>query len=177
MTDLIHRAQKIRLVLLDVDGVLSDGTINISGEGEAYKSFYVRDGLGIQMLQKAGIPVGIITGRTSRIVAERARELGIRHIAQGQGFKVPAWEAKLAELHLTPEEAAYMGDDVPDLPLLKRAGLAATPSDGNPCLDGIVHWRAPARGGRGAVRALAELILKSQGRWDGLVRETFEEGR
>lgn len=170
-----ERARRIRLLVLDVDGVLTDGSINISGNGELFKSFNVRDGLGIRLLQKIGVEVAILTGRTSTIVAERARELGIEHVLQGQRYKVPAYEDLLARLSISDNEVAYMGDDLPDAPLLSRAGLAATPADGNPELD--VDWRAPAPGGHGAVRALAELIVKSRGGWDALVRDVFYEGR
>ena len=149
-----EKARRIRMVILDVDGVLSDGTINVSGSGELYKAFFVRDGLGIKMLQKAGIPVGIITGRTSDIVARRAEELGITDLAQGQRFKTNAWEAMLARRGLENEEVAYMGDDVPDLPLLMRAGLSATPADGIADLDGgrKVRWPTVASSFRNASR-------------------------
>lgn len=172
-----EKARRIRMVILDVDGVLSDGTINVSGSGELYKAFFVRDGLGIKMLQKAGIPVGIITGRSSDIVARRAEELGITDLAQGQRFKTNAWEAMLARHGLENEEVAYMGDDVPDLPLLMQAGLSATPADGIADLDDLVDFRSRFPGGRGAVRELAELILRAQDRWDDLIRQTYVEGK
>lgn len=174
---LTEKARRIRMVILDIDGVLSDGAIHIGSEGELFKAFYVRDGLGIKMLQKAGIPVGIITGRSSEIVARRAEELGITDLAQGQRFKMNAWEAMLREHGLQEDEVAYMGDDVPDLPLLMRAGLAATPADGIEELDAIVDWRARHPGGRGAVRELSELILRSRGLWDELIQRTYVEGK
>lgn len=177
MTTVSSRAARIRLVILDIDGVLTDGAINISGSGELFKRFHVRDGLGIKMLQKAGIEVGIITGRTSDIVAARMRELGITRVAQGQLFKTTAYENMLRETGLTDENVAYMGDDVPDLPLLMRVGLATTPADGNPCLLEYTHWQSTCRGGNGAVRELAELILKSQGVWNNLIRDTYVLGR
>lgn len=177
VAQLQEKARRIRMVILDVDGVLSDGTINVSGAGELYKTFFVRDGLGIKMLQKAGIPVGIITGRSSDIVARRAEELGITDLAQGQRFKTNAWEAMLARHGLANDEVAYMGDDVPDLPLLMRAGLSATPADGIAVLDALVDFRSRFPGGRGAVRELAELILRAQGRWDDLIRQTYVEGK
>lgn len=171
------RAEKIRLVVLDVDGVLTDGAINISGNGELYKRFNVRDGLGIKMLRKAGIEIAIITGRTSDIVAERAKELAITRVAQGQRFKTKAFEALLQETGLTDEKVAYMGDDVPDLPLIMRVGLATTPADGNPMLLNYTHWQSSFNGGHGAVRELSELILKSQGVWDKLIHETYVLGQ
>ena len=171
------KAKKIKLVVLDVDGVLTDGQIVTGSQGELCKHFDVKDGLGIKMLQKAGIPVGIITGRSSDIVARRAEELGITDLAQGQRFKTNAWEAMLARHGLENEEVAYMGDDVPDLPLLMRAGLSATPADGIADLDDLVDFRSRFPGGRGAVRELAELILRAQDRWDDLIRQTYVEGK
>lgn len=177
MTTVKSRAQKIRLLVLDVDGVLTDGAINISGNGELFKRFNVRDGLGIKMLQKAGIEIAIITGRTSDIVAERAKELGITKVAQGQRFKTHAFDQLLNSMGLTNEQVAYMGDDVPDLPLLMRVGLATTPADGNPDLLNYTHWQSAFTGGHGAVRELSELILKSQGVWDKLIHETYVLGK
>ena len=174
---LSEKAKKIRLVVLDIDGVMTDGSIITSGSGELFKRFYVRDGLGIKMLQKAGIEVAIITGRTSDIVTERCRELGITRVAQGQRFKTTAYEALIAEVGVTDEEVAYMGDDIPDLPLLMRVGLSTTPSDGNACLNELIHWRSAFPGGQGAVRELSELILKSKGVWDNLVTDTFILGK
>ena len=167
MTTVNERAARIRMVVLDIDGVMSDGTINVSGTGELYKSFYVRDGL----------EIAIITGRTSAIVAERMRELGVTRIAQGQRFKTTAYEALLEETGLTDEQVAYMGDDVPDLPLLMRVGLSTTPADGNPEVLNYTHWQSRFPGGRGAVRELSELILKSQGAWDTLVHNTYVLGK
>lgn len=169
------RLGAVRLLALDVDGVLTDGGIQIGAQGELYKRFNVRDGLGIKMLQAAGIDIAIITGRRSEIVAARCAELGIKRVTQGARFKVPAFNALLEETGLTAEEVAYMGDDVPDLPLLMRAGFAATPADGVADLDGVVHWRATRKGGDGAVRELAELILRSRGLWDALVRDIYCE--
>lgn len=177
MTTVNERAARIKMVVLDIDGVMSDGTINVSGTGELYKSFYVRDGLGIKMLQKHGIEIAIITGRTSAIVAERMKELGVTRIAQGQRFKTTAYEALLEETGLTDEQVAYMGDDVPDLPLLMRVGLSTTPADGNPEVLNYTHWQSRHPGGRGAVRELSELILKSQNAWDKLVHNTYVLGK
>lgn len=174
---LTEKAREIRLVVLDIDGVMTDGSIITSGTGELFKRFYVRDGLGIKMLQKAGIEVAVITGRSSNIVAERCRELGIERVYQGQRFKTPAYEALIAELKLTDEQVAYMGDDIPDIPLLARVGLATTPADGNPELTPLITWRSSFNGGNGAIRELAELILKSRGVWDNLVNDTFVLGK
>ena len=160
-----------------MDGVLTDGQIVTGSQGELCKHFDVKDGLGIKMLQKHGIEIAIITGRTSAIVAERMRELGVTRIAQGQRFKTTAYEALLEETGLTDEQVAYMGDDVPDLPLLMRVGLSTTPADGNPEVLNYTHWQSRFPGGRGAVRELSELILKSQGAWDTLVHNTYVLGK
>lgn len=171
-----YRAAKIRLLVLDVDGVLTDGRIMISGEGELFKSFSVRDGLGIKLLQKAGIEVAILTGRTSSIVARRAEELGMRRVEQGKLDKLPTLRKMLEDMQLEPEALAYMGDDLPDLPCLRIAGLAATPADGNPDLRPFVDFVSAKPGGAGAVRELAERILKAQGKWDGLMTELYLGG-
>ena len=125
-----QRAQTIRLLVLDVDGVLTDGSLTFTGEGELSKTFNVRDGLGIKLLQAAGIEVAILTGRTSSIVAHRADELGMTRVEQGKLRKLPTLKKMLTEAKLQPENIAYMGDDLPDIPCLKLAGLAATPADG-----------------------------------------------
>lgn len=168
-----ERAKKIRLVVLDVDGVLTDGSIWTGPDGESVKRFHTRDGLGIKMLQAAGIPVAILTGRNSLQTAARCRELGITSVSQGKLFKTDAWKAILAEHHVTEEETAYMGDDVPDIPVLHHAGLATVPADANPDIVPLAHWVAPARGGNGAVRSLAEFILRAQGLWDDLIQERY----
>lgn len=170
---MLERLRRIRIVVLDVDGVLTDGSLCFTGEGELMKSFHVRDGLGIKLLQAAGIEVAILTGRTSGIVAFRADELGMKRVEQGRLKKLPALRKMLADAGLTPEECAYMGDDLPDLPCLRAVGFAATPADGSSELDPCVHWRTPHAGGRGAVRDLAERILQAQGRWEELVRTRF----
>lgn len=170
------RAKKIRLVVLDVDGVLTDGSIWTGENGEAVKRFSTRDGLGIKMLQAAGIPVAILTGRNSKQTAARAKELGIESVAQGKLFKTDAWHEILKAHNLTPEACAYMGDDVPDIPVLRATGLATAPIDAMPEIAAMVHWVSPKAGGNGAVRSLAELILKAQGKWDDLVESRYIRG-
>lgn len=169
----LERLRQIRIVVLDVDGVLTDGSLTFTGEGELAKTFHVRDGLGIKLLQAADIEVAILTGRTSSIVAYRANELGMRRVEQGRLKKLPTLLKMLTDAGLKPEECAYMGDDLPDLPCLRVAGFAATPADGSPDLDPFIHWRAPHLGGHGAVRDLAEQILRAQGRWEALITERF----
>jgi 3-deoxy-D-manno-octulosonate 8-phosphate phosphatase (KDO 8-P phosphatase) len=164
-----RRAAAVRLVALDVDGVLTDGRLYFGARGDAMKSFHVRDGQGIRMLQQAGIELALITGRSSGIVAARARDLDIRHVLQGQRDKHAALRRVLAGAGLGFEACAYMGDDWPDLAVLGAVGLAATVADAPEEVRGSVHWVAPSPGGGGAVRDLAGLILRAQGRFDSML--------
>ena len=171
--NILQRARNIKLVVLDVDGVLTDGSIWTGEGGELVKRFQTRDGLGIRMLQAAGIPVAILTGRLSKQTAARCAELGITSVSQGKQFKTLAWREILDANGIKAEECAYMGDDVPDIPVLCHAGLAAVPADANPDVARLAHWVSPERGGNGAVRSLAELILRAQGLWDGLMAKHY----
>ena len=158
-----QRAARIRLVALDVDGVLTDGRLYYGPQGEALKVFDVRDGHGIKMLLHQGVEVAILSARSSEIVETRARELGIRRVLQGRGNKAAAWQELLAATGIAAEHAGFIGDDLPDLPVLARAGLAATVADARLEVKNVAHWIAPQSGGRGAVRALAEFILQAKG--------------
>ena len=169
-------ASQIRLVILDVDGVLTDGSIWTGATGEVVKRFYTRDGLGIVMLRKAGIPVALLTGRISEQTAERAKELGIDAVQQGKTFKGEAFAELLHKFGVKASEVAYMGDDIPDIPPLTLAGLAACPADADPAVLPLAKFVSPARGGNGAVRSLAELILRAQGKWDALVNRYYVKG-
>ncbi|HYB51711.1 MAG TPA: HAD-IIIA family hydrolase [Burkholderiaceae bacterium] len=167
---LARRANRVRLVALDVDGVLTDGRLYFGVRGEALKAFDVRDGLGIRLLRDVGIEVAIVTGRSSRIVSARARDLGIGTVRQGQRDKHACLQRLLSEAGLSQRECAYMGDDWPDLPALACVGLAATVADAPEEVKRCVHWVAPSPGGRGAVRDLARLLLRAQGHFDALLR-------
>ena len=158
-----QRAAQIHLVALDVDGVLTDGRLYYGAQGESLKVFDVRDGHGIRMLLNQGIEVAILSARSSEIVATRARELGIRRVLQGRGDKAEAWRELLAQTVILTEHAGFIGDDLPDLPVLAQAGLAATVADARDEVKNVAHWIAPQPGGRGAVRALAEFILRAKG--------------
>jgi 3-deoxy-D-manno-octulosonate 8-phosphate phosphatase (KDO 8-P phosphatase) len=158
-----QRAAQIRLVALDVDGVLTDGRLYYGTQGETLKVFDVRDGHGVKMLLNQGIEVAILSARSSEIVATRARELGIRRVLQGRGDKAAAWRELLAETGIRTEQAGFIGDDLPDLPVLAQAGLAATVADARDEVKSAAHWIALQPGGRGAVRALAEFILQAKG--------------
>jgi 3-deoxy-D-manno-octulosonate 8-phosphate phosphatase (KDO 8-P phosphatase) len=166
-----ERARRVRLVLLDVDGVLTDGKILLHADGGESKQFDIRDGTGIVLAQKAGLRVGLLSARHSAATAERARQLRIAIVRQGALDKLEAFEALIAELHMRPDEVAFMGDDLLDLPVLARVGLAAAPADAVSDVRALAHWTSQARGGDGAVRELTELLLKAQDLWDGLVAE------
>ena len=169
-------AARVRLFLTDVDGVLTDGGIVYDGAGIETKRFDVRDGHGIKMLQRAGVAVGIITGRTSEVVAIRARELGIDIVRQGAFDKVAVWREILEGTGILPAETAYAGDDIVDLPLLRAVGFSAAPSDAEPYVLDAVQFVASRPGGRGAVREIVEFILRSRGSWDAVTAKYFSDG-
>ena len=163
MKDILDKAEKIKLLVFDVDGVLTDGSLIVGDDGEEYKAFFSKDGLGMKMLQQTGVKIAVITARTSNVVIHRMQSLGIKHIYQGQLEKLPAFEKILTELDLSAEQAAYVGDDVIDLPVMLRAGLAITVEDAHPLVKQHAHWQTPQRGGRGAARDVCELIMQAQG--------------
>lgn len=157
------RAATIRLLALDVDGVLTDGRIYYGNNGEELKAFNIKDGLGIKLLQDAGVIVAIITGRSSNIVSRRAQELGIKHIVQGREDKKSALLELCKELSLQPSDCAYMGDDLPDLGAICIAGLGMTVADGSTAVRAAAHWQSQLGGGCGAVREACEFILRARG--------------
>lgn len=159
-------ARKIKLLLLDVDGVLTDGKLYYGNAGEELKAFNIQDGLGIKLLQRQGIRVGIITGRKSELVARRAAELGIDPLIQGREDKLNALDEVLADLGIAREEVAFMGDDLPDLPVIRRVGFGITPANGNAEVAKAAHLQTKLRGGDGAVREAAEFLLRAQGKLD-----------
>ncbi len=159
-----QKAEAIKLVVLDVDGVMTDGTLTYGGATESeWKSFYVKDGLGIKLLQRQGIQVAIITGRLSEAVERRAQELEIKMLVQGREDKGAALRELLDSMALDYSTVAYMGDDLPDLAALRLAGLATCPCDATEAVLKLADWVAPVAGGRGAVRALCDFILTAQG--------------
>jgi 3-deoxy-D-manno-octulosonate 8-phosphate phosphatase (KDO 8-P phosphatase) len=158
------RAAQVRLLALDVDGVLTDGVIYMGGGGELLKAFHIHDGKGLSLLRAAGIEIALLTARRSEILLRRAEELRIRHVLQGQDPKWPALAALLDRLELAPAQVAYMGDDLVDLPVLRRVGLAVTVANGHPWVARHCHWQTRRPGGGGAVRELCELILDAQGK-------------
>lgn len=158
---LIQRASRIRLVVMDVDGVLTDGKISYTSAGDEIKSFNVKDGLGISLGIKNGLRFGIITARESVMVTRRAEELGIQHLIQKTRTKLPALEKLMAELGLTTEQVAYLGDDLPDLPCMETVGFSACPADAAREVLASAHFVSRFRGGEGAVREILEFILDS----------------
>jgi 3-deoxy-D-manno-octulosonate 8-phosphate phosphatase (KDO 8-P phosphatase) len=166
---------KIRLLLLDVDGVMTDGRIIYDDHGGEIKAFDVKDGHGIKLLQRAGIRVGIITGRQSAVVVRRAEELGIDLVYQGARDKLLPFRDILQKTGFSPEEVAYVGDDVVDLPVLRRVGFAVTVADAVEEVKPHVHYVTSRPGGRGAVREICDLLLKESGRWEGVAARYFAE--
>jgi 3-deoxy-D-manno-octulosonate 8-phosphate phosphatase (KDO 8-P phosphatase) len=164
--DLLARAAEIRLVAFDVDGTLTDGRLWYGEDGRETKVFHVHDGLGLKRLQANGVQVALITARISHPVALRAEELDIAHVYQGQGDKRGCLLELIDALHLTPEQVAFVGDDLPDLPPMHIAGLAVAVANAHPWVAGAAHWQTASSGGMGAAREVCDLILLAQGKSD-----------
>jgi 3-deoxy-D-manno-octulosonate 8-phosphate phosphatase (KDO 8-P phosphatase) len=162
----LERAKKIKLMIFDVDGVLTDGGLRYGAEGELIKTFNALDGHGIKLLQEYGVQVGIISARNSAIVARRAADLGIQQVKQGIHDKRLAFEELVQELKLSAEQCGFMGDDVIDLPVMTRVGFAASVPNGHPEVQTRAHYVAQARGGHGAVREVCDFILRAQNNYE-----------
>jgi 3-deoxy-D-manno-octulosonate 8-phosphate phosphatase (KDO 8-P phosphatase) len=175
--DLLARAAKIKLLLMDCDGVLTDGRIyfieGVGGKLFETKSFNTRDGIAFAWAYAAGIETGIISGRKSPAVEERARTAHMRYLFQGSTTKLPLFEEVLKESGLAPEQIGYIGDDLTDLPLMRRCGLAAAPADSTPEVLEAAHFVSAAAGGDGAVRHVVELLLVAQNRWDEVLAKYY----
>ena len=165
----------IRCLVLDVDGVLTKGEITYTSSGEELKTFHAKDGMGLAIAHAMGLQTAIITGRTSPIVERRAKELKISHVQMGSHNKSAGLQVVLDTLQGEPQEVAYMGDDLNDLGVMSRVGLAMTPQDGVPEIKDIAHYICQANGGEGAVREAVEYILKREGLWEEAVRKYREE--
>jgi 3-deoxy-D-manno-octulosonate 8-phosphate phosphatase (KDO 8-P phosphatase) len=161
--DFIKRAKNIKCVIFDVDGVLTDGRLFFDLKGKEYKSFHAQDGQGLKLLQQQGINVAIISGRSSSIVDTRMKNLGIHYVYQGQENKVAAYNDLLEKLSLSPSQIAHVGDDLPDLALMNRSGLAIAVNDANPSIIPYTHWQTSRNGGTGAAREVCDAILTAQG--------------
>ena len=168
--DVTPLAWKIELLLMDVDGVLTDGTLYFSEHGEAMKGFNVRDGHGLKLLAEAGVEVGLLSSRSSEIVRLRARELGIALVQQGEGDKRAAWRALLSARQLGPDESGYMGDDLLDLGVMAECGFSATVPEAPGAVRERAHYVARSGGGRGAAREVCEFILSARGALEEAVR-------
>lgn len=173
MQDILEKAEKIKLVVFDVDGVLTDGSIIIGDDGQEYKAFNSRDGHGMKLLQYTGVEIAIITGRTSKTVEHRMQGLGINHVYQGQRIKLPAFEKLIAELGLSPDQCAYVGDDWVDLAIMSRVGLAVAVQDADPLVKKHAHWITPSAGGKGAAREVCEMIMEAQGNLQDQIERHF----
>lgn len=169
MTDFAARAADVRLLLLDVDGVLTDGRVTYTDAGDEIKRFHVRDGSGLKIWQSFGLKAAVISGRTSKAVERRARELGIGPVIQGRSDKLGAFRDLLADLGLTANRVCAIGDDLPDLPVLVRCGLSVAVADACEEVRTAAHHTTRAAGGAGAVREAIEWVLKGRGEWDGVV--------
>ncbi|MBS1187543.1 MAG: putative 3-Deoxy-D-manno-octulosonate 8-phosphate phosphatase kdsC-like [Burkholderiaceae bacterium] len=170
-TEASARAARVKLMIFDVDGVLTDGGLHFSADGESLKRFNVQDGLGIRLLQESGVATAIITARQSAIVARRASELGIHHVQQGVHDKRAAFEQLLAKAGLDAPQCGFAGDDLIDLPVLTRVGFAASVANGRPEVRQRVHFVASAGGGGGGVREICEFILRAQGNYDAALAQ------
>lgn len=167
---LIARAQRVRLALFDVDGVLTDGTVYVGQGGEELKAFNILDGLGLKMLGASGVATALLSGRKSRMVALRAREMGIVHVMQGIENKLEAYRSLLRKQRLAEEETSFMGDDLPDLPVLRRCGLAFSVPGAPDIVRSHVHYVTRAGGGHGAAREVCEFLMKARGTFEQQMR-------
>jgi len=163
MQDIRAKAKKIRLVIFDVDGVLTDGKLFFDELGREYKSFHSRDGLGINLLRQTGVEVAVISGRQSKSVTQRMKNLGIERVFQGQENKLAAFESLCRELNLKPDQIAHVGDDLLDLPIMGRVGLAVAVADAHFSILRYADWRTSNPGGAGAAREVCDLIMEAQG--------------
>jgi 3-deoxy-D-manno-octulosonate 8-phosphate phosphatase (KDO 8-P phosphatase) len=165
---------EIKLLLFDVDGVLTDGQILVHGDGSESKQFHIRDGAGIVWAQRAGLSIGLLSARLAEATSIRAAQLGIRIVVQGRSDKLAGYEQILANEGLTDGQVGYMGDDLQDLPVLRRAGFSAAPADAAPEVRAVVQWVSASGGGRGAVRECIEHVLRTQGAWPAAVADYLE---
>lgn len=174
MRDVLEKAARVRLVVFDVDGVLTDGSLYLGDDGQEYKAFHSRDGHGMKMLQSTGVEIGVITGRTSEVVKHRMTSLGIHYVYQGRLDKLPAFQDLLDKLGIEAHQVAYVGDDVVDLPIIRRVGLAIAVADAHPLVARHAHWQTPHGGGRGAARDVCELVMEGHGVLDDTLAPYLE---
>jgi 3-deoxy-D-manno-octulosonate 8-phosphate phosphatase (KDO 8-P phosphatase) len=169
MQAVLEKAKKLKLLILDVDGVLTDGKLFFDNEGNEYKAFHSRDGHGIKLLRQTGVEVAVISGRKSNSVALRMKSLGIEYVYQGHENKIAAFDEIIDKLRITPDQAAHVGDDLLDLPIMTRVGLAIAVDDANFAVKQHADWCTTLPGGHGAVREVCDLIMQAQGRFEDVV--------
>ena len=169
MQSIVEKAKKLKLLILDVDGVLTDGKLFFDNDGNEYKSFHAQDGHGIKMLRQTGVEVAVISGRKSNSVALRMKNLGIQHVYQGHENKIAAFNEIIELIGITPEQSAHVGDDVIDLPIMIRVGLAIAVNDANFAVKQHADWCTTLPGGQGAVREVCDFIMQAQGRFDEIL--------
>lgn len=169
MQAIVEKAKRLKLLILDVDGVLTDGKLFFDNQGNEYKSFHARDGHGIKLLRQTGVEVAVISGRKSNSVALRMKNLGIEYVYQGHENKQAAFDELIQKTGITPEQAAHVGDDLPDLPIMMRVGLAIAVNDANLAVKQRAHWCTTLSGGHGAVREVCDFIMQAQGNFEGIV--------
>ena len=170
MPEITEKARQLKLLILDVDGVLTDGKLFFDHQGNEYKSFHARDGHGIKLLRQTGVEVAVISGRNSPSVALRMKNLGIEHVYQGHENKIAAFNELLEKVGITADQAAHVGDDLLDLPLMSRVGLAVAVADANYAVIERAHWCTALPGGQGAVREVCDLIMQAQGTFDSVLQ-------
>ena len=173
-TDVLTRAKNIKLVIFDVDGVMTDGGLTIGDDGQEYKTFNTQDGLGMKLLKASGVEMAIITGRTSNVVKQRSESTGVAHFYQGVDDKLIAFNDLITKLNIKPEQTAFMGDDVVDMPPMLRCGLAVSVPAAPESVKQRAHYVTTKEGGRGAVRELCELIMQAQGTFDSQMAPFFK---
>ena len=169
MQAIVDKAKKLKLLILDVDGVLTDGKLFFDNQGNEYKSFHARDGHGIKLLRQTGVEVSVISGRKSSSVALRMKNLGIEYVYQGYEIKQAAFDEIIEKTGITPEQAAHVGDDLLDLPIMIRVGLAIAVNDANFAVKQRAHWCTTLPSGHGAVREVCDFIMQAQGHFDDIV--------
>lgn len=175
MQDILEKAAKIKLVIFDIDGVLTTGALFIGDDGQEYKAFNSKDGHGLRMLQDGGVEVAIITGRRSNVVQHRANDLGISRVYQGKRQKLPAYLELLEETGYSHEDIAYVGDDVVDLPVMSKVGLAICVQDAHHFVKKHAHWITEHNGGCGAGRDVCELILEARGQLQEMLESYIQD--
>jgi 3-deoxy-D-manno-octulosonate 8-phosphate phosphatase (KDO 8-P phosphatase) len=174
MQNILEKAAKVRLVIFDVDGVLTTGSLNYRPDGTESKTFHVHDGMGLKMLLKSGVDIGIITARQSEVVAKRMSDLGIQHVYQGCDDKVIAYENLKEKLKIRDNQIAYVGDDLPDLPLMRRVGLAITVPNAPTIMQEYATMVTKTKGGHGAAREVCEMILQAQGTYGAAIQSYLD---